>query len=97
MRIALSQAVQIEPGQEAYLVVGGQGMTAVPRSGFSLSGSDISVDTTRITRGISTQNNPYAILPISVRAEAPPGARSLYVTSDSERAAFTGCVEIVAP
>jgi hypothetical protein len=96
-RNGVEQAVQIEPGHEAFLAVVGDGLRTVLRAGFSISGGDVTFDTSRITRGTSNLGAPYAILQLSVRPGAPRGARNLYLANATERAAFTGCIEVVAP
>jgi hypothetical protein len=91
----IAQAVQIKPGSQAFVVVGGEGLNGVPRTGFSVSGSDISLDVNGIRRGIIANGLPYVSLPLSVRPGAPPGARNLYVATATEQAAFTGCIDVV--
>jgi hypothetical protein len=95
----LDQAVQIEAGRQAFLVVGGEGLDTVPASGFRISGSAVTIDTSRIIPGTirtgADAGKPFVILPVSVLPEALPGARSLYVTRLDEQAAFTGCLEVV--
>lgn len=93
----IPQALQIASGETHYLVIGGQGLPAVPRTGFSISGSDVSVDASNAVRGVSDRGNPYIILQVSVRSGAAPGARSLIVTSPNEQAAMTGALKVTAP
>jgi hypothetical protein len=94
---AAEEPLQIHAGETRFLVVAGTGLTGAPRSGFTASGSDITFDPSRAVRGTTTGSLPYVIVPVTVRPDAKPGARSLYVASSSERAAFTAAIEVVAP
>jgi hypothetical protein len=77
--------------------VAGQGLAAVPASGFRVSGRDIVLDPSGVVRGAAVNGIPFAIFPLSVRPGAKPGARSLYVAGAAESAVFTGAIEVVAP
>jgi matrixin/carboxypeptidase family protein len=95
-RGAANGPLQIAAGKKTYLAIMGAGLSGVPRNGFSASGADVVLDTSRVGRG-TAGSLAFVILPISVRSGAVPGARNLYVASSTERAAFTGCVEVVSP
>jgi hypothetical protein len=94
---AVEEPLQIHAGETRFLAVAGAGLTGAPRSGFTASGSDIAFDPSRVVRGTTTGSLPYVIVPVTVRPDAKPGARSLYVASSTERAAFTAAIEVVAP
>jgi hypothetical protein len=96
-RIAHDTALQIEPGQTRFLAVMGEGLTGVPRTGFRFSGGDLTINTSRMARGLTTTGLPYAIFPLTVRAGAPGGIRTLFVSSPTERAALTGAIEVITP
>jgi matrixin/carboxypeptidase family protein len=87
--------VEISVGESFYLVIVGEELDSA--TSFSISGSDMTVDTSRIRRGTTTANHPYVILPISVRSDALPGARNVYVATADETAAFTGGIQVIAP
>jgi hypothetical protein len=93
---AVAQAVQVRPGRSNFLALAGEGLAGVPRTGFSVSGGDIQFDSTRIVRGLTDLGNPYVILPLTVRPDALPGARTVIVSDGTEWAAFTGCIEVSA-
>lgn len=83
----------IAPGGAGLFALLGDGLKAVPASGFLFSGSDVRVGT-----GIQRSADGRAVfLPITVRPGAKPGARNLYVTGPTERAALSGSLEVVAP
>jgi hypothetical protein len=87
----------IPPGGEIYLAVYGPGVASVPKDGWSISGSDISIDTPTIQFGKPSTGDPYAVLPLSVRPAAPLGARNVYLARGSERTALTACVQVSEP
>jgi hypothetical protein len=94
---ALGLSLQVAPGSAAFLAVLGNGLAAVPASGFQVSGSDVALDPTGVVRGEAVNGVPFAIFPLSVRPGARPGGRNLYVTGTTERAAFTGAIEVAVP
>jgi hypothetical protein len=96
-RDSASLPLQFTAGRHTYLALVGPGLAAVPDSGFRVGGSDVTVDTQARSRGETTLGFPYTILFVSVRAGAAPGARSLFAVTATEQAAFTGCLDIVAP
>ena len=84
----------VRGGEDDFLAVVGDRLDAVPDDGIRISGSDVTVDTSNIGRGTTTQGHPYAIVPLSVRAGAAPGPRNLYLDSGSEQAVYTGAVVV---
>jgi hypothetical protein len=94
---SLATPLQIEPGQTRFLAVVGEGLTGVPRTGFRFSGGDLTINTSRMARGLTTTGLPYAIFPLMVRDGASGGMRTLFVASPTERAALSGAIEVVTP
>jgi hypothetical protein len=90
-------AVQLRPGTSGYLWVVGAGVNTVPDLGFRTAGYDLILDTSRVRRSNPTVTPPGALIPIGVYRGARPGARNLYLANGLERAAFTGCIEVVSP
>jgi hypothetical protein len=82
-------------GQTAFVAIAGYGIETVPRPGFSVSGNDIILHSGHALRTLTTGGPPAIIFPLTVRPGAPPGARSVYVDNGTERAVFTGCIEVV--
>lgn len=94
---ALGLSLQVASGSSMFLAILGSGVSAVPASGFRVSGSDVALDPAGAVRGTASNGVPFAIFPLSVHPGAHPGGRSLYLIGPSERAAFTGAIEVVAP
>jgi hypothetical protein len=91
-----AQAAQVRPGERLYFAVYGPGIDRAKASGFAASGGDVAVDAARVEWGSAPEHDPpYAVLPLSIRPEAPPGARMLYVTADGETAAYPGVIEVL--
>jgi Matrixin/Carboxypeptidase regulatory-like domain len=85
--------IALRPGGAATIVVTGEGLAAVPVTGYRFSGSDV-----RVGSGVrKSPDGSAAILPIAVRPGSTPGARNLYVAGTSERAALSGVLEVSAP
>jgi Carboxypeptidase regulatory-like domain/Matrixin len=94
---ALGLSLQVASGSSTFLAVLGSGLAAVPASDVRVSGRDVALDATGAVRGAAGNGVPFAIFPLSVRPGARPGGRNLYVIGPSERAAFSGAIEVVAP
>jgi hypothetical protein len=90
-------AVPLAPGAKGVLAVGGEGLGTLPASAFRFSGEEITLDASGVGRSTLSNGVPMVFLPLSVRADARPGGRTLLVTTDAERAAYTGVVRITAP
>jgi hypothetical protein len=90
-------SVPLAPGATGILAVGGEGLEGVPASGFRVSGDDVTIDTNAVYRAKGPFDLPWVYLPLSVRAGAVPGARTLFVAGETERVAYSGVVRIVTP
>jgi hypothetical protein len=95
-RSSFALPVQIEAGESAFLVIAGPGLDRVLAADFSVSGSEVTLDTAAIGRG-EADSSPFVIAPLSVSAEAMPGARGLFAATSSEQAALTGCLDVIRP
>jgi hypothetical protein len=86
--------LEIEAGRFAFMAVVGAGLNTVPDDGFSVSGADVTLNQEGVLRGRTSRGFPFVIFPFTVDPGALPGPRNLYVTTSSERAAFTAALII---
>ncbi len=87
----------IRSGQPLFFIVIGMGSERVPTAGFRVSSPNIAIDYANVGRGAFKDGTPYVILPLSAGAGARPGARNLYLVTDTERVALTGVLEVPSP
>jgi hypothetical protein len=92
---AYPQARQIQPGETRFLEITGEGLASIDTAGIAVSGG-IQADPTKLQRGAAGAGTPWLIVPITARADAAPGPRSLSLAQGEERALMTGSIEVVA-
>lgn len=92
---AYPQALPIQPGESRYLEITGEGLAMLDPAGITISGG-VQVDAVKLQRGVSTDGTPWMIVPVTARADAPPGPRNLYLAQGDERSVLSGGIEVVA-
>jgi hypothetical protein len=83
----------IRLGQPLYFFLVGYGLERVPSPGFRVSSPGIAIDYSSIERGVFNNGTPYIQFTFQLAPRTPPGARSVYLAVQNERAALTGVIE----
>jgi carboxypeptidase family protein/matrixin len=88
-----SLVAPIRLGQPLYFFLVGYGLERVPSPGFRVSSPGIAIDYSSIERGVFNNGTPYIQFTFQLAPRTPPGARSVYLAVQNERAALTGVIE----
>jgi hypothetical protein len=87
----------IQPGHAMYLLLSGPGLSTWSIGGFTVSGSGVSIDTTRYDQGTLDGGAPYLVLTVWVGSNARPGPRNLIFANNNQRVILTGAIQVGAP